>query len=142
MANSIKTTVLGLDKLDIKLTKMFTGVSSGALSSKTTLDIAEAVVAKAKEKVPVMTGALKKSIRVEHGEAGSATLGSAHVVAGGPGDWGQKTGDGVVYATYVEMGTRKMAAQPYLRPAIEEVMHDASVNEKIAKQIKELWGGL
>jgi len=130
MANSIKTTVKGLDKLDIKLTKMFSGASGSELSSKTTLDLAEAIVAKAKEKVPVRTGALKESIRVEHGESGSAVLGSAHVVAGG---------EKVVYATYVEMGTRKMAAQPYLRPSAEEVMHDASVSEKIAKQIKELW---
>lgn len=61
----------------------------------------------AKEKVPVRTGYLRSTIyRVRSPFMGRYTfiLGAyAH------------------YAGFVEFGTRKMAARPYLRPAIEEV---------------------
>lgn len=51
--------------------------------------------------VPVDTGWLKSTIRTE------ATANEAQLIASAP------------HAGYVEYGTRKMAAQPYLRPAAE-----------------------
>jgi len=39
-------------------------------------------------------------------------------------------GSNIVYAPYVELGTRKMAARPYLRPALEANM----------KEIKKIFG--
>ena len=57
--------------------------------------------------VPVLTGALRASGRKEvHG-------GTGLVVYGDEGE--------VDYAVYQEMGTSKMAAQPYLRPAAFKV---------------------
>jgi HK97 gp10 family phage protein len=56
--------------------------------------------------VPVRTGALRASIRVERSGVG-------HAVRAG--------GGAVDYAAYVEFGTRRMAARPYLRPALESV---------------------
>lgn len=35
-------------------------------------------------------------------------------------DWGWIVGTRVDYASFVEFGTRKMAAQPYLRPAAKQ----------------------
>lgn len=67
-------------------------------------DWAEAVKDRAQEIVPVDTGALKASIHVE--EAGR---GSYQVVAS------------THYAAFVEYGTHKMAAQPYLTPASRQV---------------------
>jgi len=67
---------------------------------------------KAKQKVPVLTGNLKRSIRA------IIKPGIKRIYAGGnaPG-----VGTPVEYAGYVELGTSKMAAQPYLRPAVEEI---------------------
>lgn len=51
---------------------------------------------------PVDTGNLRSSI--------------SHGLAGSDDAW---VGTNVEYAGYVEYGTRKMAAQPYLRPAVD-----------------------
>ena len=60
---------------------------------------------------PVDTGSLKGSIRKEIEDNRSVA-----VKAGG-GFYVKKD---VVYAGYVELGTRRMKAQPYLRPAFTE----------------------
>ena len=56
----------------------------------------------AKQFVPVQTGTLKRSITHE--------FRGKHTVA---------VGSNVEYAPYVELGTSKMTAKPYLRPALE-----------------------
>ena len=64
----------------------------------------EVVAEEARAIVPVDTGALQSTIRVE-------TVGEeVQLVAGG---------DGFDYSLYVEFGTVKMAAQPSMRPAID-----------------------
>ena len=55
----------------------------------------------AKQKCPVRTGTLKRSI--------------THVVEKRTA----RVGTNVEYAPYVEMGTKHMSARPYLRPALE-----------------------
>lgn len=62
------------------------------------------VETEAKRIVPVRTGTLQRSIHTEHPKQGEWTVGSK-----------------IHYAGFVEYGTRKMAAQPYLRPAWETV---------------------
>lgn len=67
----------------------------------------------AKSKVPVDTGTLKNSIKVEPKQiSNSYTLFTA-----------------VDYSVYVEFGTFKQPAQPYLRPALKRV------REKILPEI-------
>jgi HK97 gp10 family phage protein len=67
---------------------------------------AEQTAKSARVLVPVRTGALRASIRAERT----------------PGGYAVRAGGGAVdYAAYVEFGTRRMAAQPYLRPALESV---------------------
>lgn len=56
--------------------------------------------------VPVLTGDLRASGRTEYAD------GTGYVVYGD---------ENVDYATYQELGTSKMAAQPYLRPAAFKV---------------------
>lgn len=70
----------------------------------TVLAVALAVEAHAKTIVPVRTGNLKNSI---------------HTWREGPSHYA--VGTTVEYAPYVEFGTRRMAARPYLRPAAEIV---------------------
>jgi len=53
---------------------------------------------------PVDTGRLRQSI-------GLQKVGDGHY----------RVGTNVVYAPYVEFGTRRMAAQPFMRPALEAV---------------------
>lgn len=67
---------------------------------------ANQIADRARRFVPIDTGALQGTIRVEDGDDETIL-----VKAGGQGD--------VDYALYVELGTSKMMAQPYMRPAID-----------------------
>jgi len=78
--------------------------------------VAVVISRKAKQKCPVKTGTLKRSIR----PVVNLAKGKAEVVAGGDAGVMPGVGSPVEYAVYVELGTSKQAAQPYLRPAIEE----------------------
>lgn len=69
---------------------------------------ADAIAADARARVPVRTGYLKSSIVPVVIEAGH----SAEVQVGAP------------YGIYVEYGTYKMAAQPYLSPAVAAHQND------------------
>ena len=60
----------------------------------------------AKQTVPVLTGALKRSI-THQPEVPKREV---------------KVGSNLDYAKYVELGTSKMSARPYLRPALEANM--------------------
>lgn len=64
---------------------------------------ADAIESRAKQLAPVRTGALKNSI-------GKRNVGS----------WWYVVAD-IYYAIFVELGTRKMAARPYLVPAVDSV---------------------
>jgi len=80
--------------------------------------VAEKIRDSAKENAPVDTAALQKSIAKETIlERGKVK--SIRVRAGGRVR-NPKTGQLVNYASYVEFGTSKMAAQPFLRPAYVE----------------------
>jgi HK97 gp10 family phage protein len=63
--------------------------------------LAQAVLSDAKQLVPVRSGRLRNSLDAEVSD-GEARVGSRDVE----------------YASMVEEGTRHMAAQPYLRPAL------------------------
>lgn len=62
---------------------------------------------KAKQKAPVDTGFLKRSIVTESADNGMTGIIRAYAE----------------YAGYVELGTRFMSAQPYMFPAFNEVKH-------------------
>lgn len=66
-------------------------------------EVGERIYDTAYDLVPVRTGNLQRSLFVEQDEA------TGEVVVGAAAD----------YAEYVELGTSKMAAQPYLTPAYE-----------------------
>lgn len=71
--------------------------------------------------VPFRTGALMRSITTER-----------------IGDGEYKVGSSLVYAPFVEFGTSKMRAQPYLRPAVETVFASlpSEVQEILEAKIK------
>lgn len=63
------------------------------------------VEGQAKNRVPVDTGALKNSISTEFEDGGLTGIIAPHME----------------YAAYVEYGTKRMSAQPYMTPAAEAV---------------------
>lgn len=90
------------------------------------------IAAHAKDLAPVDTGALKNSIWVAtskdetYGSAIQAALArnpKAKAVSPPPAPalCAAYVGAGVHYAIYVEMGTRRMAARPFMRPAADAV---------------------
>jgi HK97 gp10 family phage protein len=73
------------------------------------LSVGERVKAAAAAMAPVQTGTLKSSIQYDLSETHG-------------GDLMVIIGSNLRYAGFVEYGTSKMAAQPYLRPALDEVI--------------------
>ena len=94
MAVDSSKLVYQLGKLDI----------SDAEAREIEMELAELVASRASEYVPVRTGKLRGTIRVEQSASG------VEVIAGN---------DEVDYALPVEFGTSKMAAQPFMRRAAE-----------------------
>ena len=84
----------------------------------------------AKQIVPVDTSSLKRSIRVQRFAKKKGKFLTTGVSAGGY-IINPKTGRRVDYASYVEFGTSKMKAQPYMRPAL------AKYGRKLPKDIKK-----
>lgn len=64
------------------------------------------VEARAKQVVPVKTGTLRRSIHSVFSNGGLTGI----------------VGPSVSYSAFVEFGTRRMAARPYMRPAAEQVL--------------------
>lgn len=87
----------------------------------------------AKGKCPVDTGRLRNSIT--HAVGGSSVTGSYHAdtarggsqgfgtyngTVGTRGDHSVSVGTNVEYAPYVEMGTSKMGARPFIEPSVSD----------------------
>lgn len=70
-------------------------------------EVGEEVAQVAQRMAPVLTGALRDSIAAHSGEGSGA---SSEIIADVP------------YAAFVEFGTSQMAAEPFLRPALDEVV--------------------
>ncbi|RLD18800.1 MAG: hypothetical protein DRI69_09645 [Bacteroidetes bacterium] len=111
-------TVRGISAVIRNIAKLNTQIEEGA--RKAQMRAALEVEREAVALVPVDTGRLKGSIDVQ--EVGDVLeVGS-----------GVKAGSNVSYAHFVEFGTNKQAAQPYLQPAVEIVRHkypDMIVND-------------
>ena len=84
------------------------------------------IEAKAKEDLPFDTGATKNSINAKPG----ATAGLSVFALGGTLSW--RIGPTTEYAPFLEFGTRRMAARPYMVPAIE------SERPKLVRAVKQL----
>lgn len=73
--------------------------------------IAIQTVREAKDRAPVDTGRLRTSITFEEEQNRNGFLKLV-------------VGSNVDYAPFVEFGTERQAAQPYLRPALRQVLSD------------------
>jgi len=96
--------------------------------------IAEMLRDEARILCPVETGSLQQSIKTFKREGlGPGALCSVGVSAGNAGVINPKTGREVDYARFVEYGTSRMAAKPFLRPAL------TTVRPQIMTMIREAW---
>jgi len=86
----------------------------------TLMEVAYVMKEMARTIVPVDTGSLQKSIRVEHVKELAVRVRAGGYVVN------PKSRKLVNYAKFVEEGTTKMKAQPYLKPAWEHVKEFAS----------------
>ena len=96
----LKCDVKGLNRLQQKLVKMADPARINEVVLRNTTELQE----KAKRNAPVDTGFLQGSIRFDMQGGGKTGVVKA-------------TAD---YAQYVELGTRFMLAQPYMKPAFDE----------------------
>lgn len=118
---AVKAKITGLDDLKKAFDRLSKDIQGQTLQTAVrvgSLPIQNSAI----EKCPVLTGNLRRSIHTE--VEGSNTYAQADV------------GTDVVYAPYVEFGTKRQAAQPYLRPALDE-NKDNAVRE-ISNVLKEL----
>lgn len=82
------------------------------------------------------TGELEKSIRIEKKDLGnglakfSVLAGVGHST-GGTNGIGAGGSDTAYYPHYVELGTSKMAAKPFLRPAFEKALAQSPLGRNI-----------
>lgn len=100
--------VHGEKELMRKLTQLSTAMATGILE-KAVLDGAEVYEEGMRRRVPTRTGRLKKSITKETTKKSPVMV----TVDVGPGKGG-------FYGLFLEFGTRKMAARPFMRPAFDE----------------------
>ena len=88
---------------------------------KTMYEVGLVVQSQAKTLCPVKLGRLRGSITTQSKTQGTDVVGKAlsdDKIPKPTSDMEVHVGSNVYYALYVEMGTRYMNAQPYLRPAL------------------------
>ena len=127
----VKVELLGADRLIARLRK-----ASESLNPKTVqglIEVADRIVNDAKATVRVDTGSLQKSIRKQH----HVSQGHIHNIAVSAGGYvtNPKTGRIVDYAHFLEYGTSRMPAYPFLMPALE--MNRPSLRLVLRSKLRE-----
>jgi HK97 gp10 family phage protein len=123
--------IVGSAELTARLENLASRI--GELSDEVLVELAERIVEDAKALCPVDTGSLKRSIRYERDPEGGVII-----VAGGGGVVNPRTRREVDYAAYVEFGSSRSPAQPFLQPALEKNLPslDALLSGKIEEAVR------
>jgi HK97 gp10 family phage protein len=122
----------GAGRLIARLARFDPAVDSAAASG--VKEVAGKIRDSARAKVRKDTRSLEKSIRVGEYARPAGDIHSIRVTAGGYIK-NPKTGRIVDYAVHQELGTSKMAGQPYVGPAVQE--HSRELTKAIKKGIQE-----
>lgn len=142
MASSVSVKVDGLRDLGDRMKGLKEDVNNRIARAATA---AGAVVIRnaAQQKVPVDTGNLKKNIIVKRLPKGESSLTSEHIVTVRQGKVTAKQKDkglqDAYYGKFVEYGTAKMPARPYLRPAYDQNKEKAvqAIKDRIEKRLNK-----
>ena len=96
----------------------------------------------AKKNVPVDTGVLKRAIFMKQIREASNNSKQTYYVGVRKGKGERKKNRDGWYFHFVEFGTRKMPAQPFLRPAYEAKKIDAVevIKKRLAERVQKLAG--
>lgn len=116
----------GVDEILNKLQQM--GANVGRLENKALKNAAEPVLEDAKANVPVRTGKLKKGLKITNVKKKD---GMKYILVGV--DRGDNSE--VFYGKFIEFGTSKMPARPFLQPAYEK--NKNTIRKAIAETLKE-----
>ncbi|WP_411680646.1 HK97-gp10 family putative phage morphogenesis protein [Clostridium thailandense] len=116
----------GVDEILNKLQQM--GANVGRLENKALKNAAEPVLEDAKANVPVRTGKLKKGLKITNVKKKD---GMKYILVGV--DRGDNSE--VFYGKFIEFGTSKMPARPFLQPAYEK--NKNKIQKTIAGTLKE-----
>ena len=122
----LNTSIEGADEV-IKMLKELGEAASGILERAAEAGGRVALDA-AKAKCPVDTGALKRSLHIEKSKTKKPEIKQEVKISPGKNQY---------YGTFVELGTKRQAAKPYLRPAIDENQEQISkaVNQEVLRAI-------
>ena len=104
------------------------GVAASEILAQAAEAAGRIVLEDAKNRCPVDTGALKASLHIEPSKSKKPDIKQEVKVLPGKKEY---------YGTFVELGTSRQAAQPYLRPAVDENKDKiaAAVHQEIVKAL-------
>lgn len=142
MASSVTVKIEGLSELGARMKTLTSDVNNRIARAATA---AGAVVIRnaAQQKVPVDSGNLKKNIIVKRLPKGESPLTSEHIVTVRKGKLTSKQKSSglkdAYYGSFVEYGTAKMPAQPFMRPAYDQNKEKAAeaIKDRIRKRIEK-----
>jgi HK97 gp10 family phage protein len=92
-------------------------------------------VALARQRVPVDTSALQRTIRSEGPERQGDAV-TYTILAGDPSATRPNDGQPVTYAPFIEWGTSRSPAQPFMTPMARELRPEQDVRDEVARAIK------
>ena len=99
-------------------------------------EVADKIVKDARESCPVDTGALRRSIRKDKRLVSLYPFTYTVGVTAGGYVKNPKTGREVDYAAYVEFGTSRTPAQPFMGPALEK--NRGEIRRILSKKVLEV----
>lgn len=122
----LKTYIEGMDEV-LKLVAELGDAAADALDNAAKAGATD-VLSEARRRAPVDTGRLRDSLVLKKRKVRKPNVLSSYIVTGGKG---------AAYFVPVELGTSKMKAQPFLRPAIDENRSRVAkiVNDELLKAI-------
>lgn len=125
-AKKVKTYIEGVD--DVIKTLVDMGDAAADVLDSAAMEGAELVLADAKRRVPVDKGKLRDSLIVKKTKVKNPKV---------KGEYTVTKKSGAQHFAPVELGTSKMAAQPFLRPALDENMGAVAkkVNDTVLKAL-------
>ncbi len=140
MADQVKIRVEGLSDIGRRLQELSRDVATRAARSAVNAG-AQTVKRRAQQNVPVATGNLKKNIIVRRQRPSEHGLTEQYIVTVRQGKVTKKQAErgleDAFYGRFVEFGTVKMAARPFLRPAFDGGKEEAvtAMREQLAARI-------
>lgn len=122
----LKTSIEGADEVIKMLQEM--GQEASSILERAADAGGKIALNAAKNLCPVKTGALKASLYLQKSKTKKPEIKQEVKISPGKKEF---------YGTFVELGTSKQAAQPYMRPAIDENQGEIArtINQEVLKAI-------